>query len=329
VLTFTSAPPAQSQIEVSYQTETSAMYSEFQVASNAVPGSALVSINNTQVAPDQYTVTGNRLRFANTPQANATITVTYRKDSGLNTEFDLGQDALPASLSVRVNGAAASGVTFDPQSGKLVFAVPPADGATVTANFLRNRGPERSYAVLASGSSITEIKAQYADNTEVKISAKTQTDSAGQSTTSLELSPSSPFRAGETLWVQYRVNDQKAIDYSLGQEPIPGTLVLTSSLEECKVGRDINYTAGKIIVSCPTTKQLKVSYTFDRPAEVLRVVNVGEFTKSATSSMTVRINGILLQSSQYEVNGEQLTIKPEVGLLGGDVIKVTSMTKAF
>jgi hypothetical protein len=329
VLTFTSAPPLQSQIEVSYQTETSAMYSEFAVASNAVPGSALVSINNTQVAPDQYILTGNRLRFVNTPPANATITATYRKDSGLNQTFDLGQDVIPASLSVRVNGAATSGVTFDPKSGKLVFAAPPADGATITANFLRNRGPERSYAVLASGSSITEIKAQYADNTEVKVSAKTQTDNAGQSTTSLELSASSPFRAGDTLWVQYRVSDQKAIDYSLGQEPIPGTLVLTSSLEECKVGRDINYTAGKIIVSCPTTKQLKVSYTFESPAEIVRVFNVGEFTKSAASSITVRVNGILLQSSQYDLNDDRLSIKPEVGLMGGDVIKVTSMTKAF
>jgi hypothetical protein len=329
VLTFTSAPPPQSQIEVSYQTETSAMYSEFEIASNAVQGSAMVSINNTQVAPDQYTLTGNRLRFVNTPPANATITATYRKDSGLNQAFELGQDVIPSSLSVSVNGTSASGVTFDSQTGKLAFAAAPADGATITAKFLRNRGPERSYRVLASSSSITEIRAQYNDNTEVKVSAKTQTDSAGQSNSSLEILPSSPFRAGETLWVQYRVNDQKAIDYSLGQEPLAGTLVLTSSLEECKVGRDINYVAGKIIVSCPTTKQLRVGYTFETPAEILRIFNVTGFKNSPAAALTVRVNGILLQSSQYDMNGDQLSIKPEVGLIGGDVIKVTTMTKAF
>lgn len=329
VLTFTSAPPAQSVIEVSYQTEISPIYSEFEVASNAVPGSAAVMINNAKLAADQFVLSGNRLRFFRTPPADATIAVTYRKDGALTQAFELGQNVIPSSLAVTVNGASVTIATFDSQTGKLVFGTAPEDGAVIAAKFLRDRGPERSYKFLASSSSITEIKAQYADNTEVMVSAKSQSNGTGVTATYLELSANSPFRAGETLWVQYRVSDQKAIDYSLGVEPLAGSLVLTSSLEECKVGREINYVAGKILVSCPTAKQLQVSYTFDKSAEPFRVFNMSEFANSPPASISVRINGILLHPDQYALRGELLTISPTVGLMGGDAIKITAMTKAF
>ena len=114
--------------------------SEFNLAMTPDPGSVVVKLNGVQVN-NGWTLTGKTLTFSDLPPASAMIQVNYT--TGMRpilTRFALDQAPAPATLVVKVNGTVAAPNTYsiDSSTNELVFAMPPAESSTITANFRGN-----------------------------------------------------------------------------------------------------------------------------------------------------------------------------------------------
>lgn len=312
VVTFASAPPENSRIEVSYSTYDEPQLSQFDLGATPAPGSLSVAVNGDVVAPSAYAVVGSQLVFGAPPAPEAAIAAQFLRNDTLKTSFDLGSGVFAETLDVTINDQIASGYTYDDQTGQLTFSAAPADGAKIVARFSGYAGPVLSYDITSSEAIITDVRAQYADSTAVAISHEN-----GRIT----LIDASQHRAGETLWVHYRVSNG-AGTYVLAQSPLPGTLTLNSSLEECRVGQELTVQGSKIFINCRYAEQLVLTWGYEYAVEPQRSFAFSEITDPDVGYWAVVVDGEHLSPDQFSRTGNTVTLSSGVPLSEGSSVRI-------
>ncbi len=101
-------------------------------------GTISVTVDGNLLDPTAWTIdpATRILRFVTQPAENASILVSYKEKITWRDQFSLGRgDVVPATVSVLVAGTATGGWSFDAQTGTVVFAVPPPEGAAIAVSY--------------------------------------------------------------------------------------------------------------------------------------------------------------------------------------------------
>jgi hypothetical protein len=323
VLTFTTPPPLRSTIDVEYYTPEAPQLSAFDLGSPAYMGSVSVTLDGVAVPANAFSVAGQTLSFAAPPPPDSQIAASFKKDIPLVSSFGLGIGVVASTLQVKVDGQAAQGVTFDAATGTLKFTPAPGEGAVIEATFRRLTVAETKYPILLSSQAITEVRAQYEDNTPVAVTIST--DGVQNY---VNVTAPAQVRVGSNLWVQYRVAGQTANAFMLPSTPIPGTLVLTSSVETCKVGNDITVSGNTIQVKCPGASMLKISFAFERYLEPKREFVFTGVDKPDSLTWEVFVDGkALIEAGLFRREGNTIILSPQVPLENSSLVAIRAYLK--
>lgn len=297
--------------------------SAFDLGSPAYMGSVSVTVDRVSVPANAFSVAGQTLSFAAPPPPDSQIAALFKKDISLVSSFGLGLGVVASTLQVRVNGQAAQGATFDAATGTLKIIPAPEEGAAIEAVFRRLTAAETRYPILLSSQATTDVRAQYDDNTPVAVAISS--DGAQNYVT---VTQAAQVRVGSNLWVQYRVAGQTANTFQLPSTPIPGTLVLTSSLETCKVGKDIMVSGNSIQVACPGATMLKIGFAFERYLDPNREFVFTGVGNPDSLTWEVFVDGkALLEAGLFRREGNKIILSSQVPLENSSMVAIRAYLK--
>ncbi len=209
-----------------------------------------VKVSGKTLAANAYTISGRKLVFASQPADLAPISIDYRIAGELVNAFQLEKSPLANSLKVTVNGAAASGMTYDAAKNQIVFNPIPADGAAVEINYNYRVGPQLVYSVpTQTGSSNHKV---FDGANEIA-----HTKSGDNFTIKAE-----NFAVGKTLTVKFDAPDGSARTFDLPNAPIADTITFTKDIPSCKVGAGISVSGSRVSANCPVTAKSDFEMTY-------------------------------------------------------------------
>jgi hypothetical protein len=152
-LTFSEKPALGAAIRVEYTTGSpGAIRNLFPLQKYALEGSATVLINGAAAPAASYTLkagTPASLVFNTTPPEAANIRITYKEDSPLTEEFNIGLDVKPESVAALVNGAPVT-ASYDAATGTVRLASSAAEGSKIDVNFVKFSAPNLRFPLVGT-----------------------------------------------------------------------------------------------------------------------------------------------------------------------------------
>ena len=293
---FNPAPPKDAVIAASYTVGFSALpvTSRFALGETPAPGTVNVMVNGKVAATTEYGLDAgtNEIVFAAAPAYGADIKLEFKKNVTLLTTFALNPSILPASLSVKVNGVATTEYSVS-AAGELVFTAPPKEASLIDATYKVVIGPVYKYPVAVSDKSIKTVKFTDAGSGQVV---------AAELSGNVATIKPEDFVVGRKIIMSYRLNGAGVLDATLPQAPLPGTLVLSASEEECS--KVLNGTKLTIDCNIPSGTDVKVSW--DYLGEVKKEFTATGVPYPEFGTWQVFINNI--ETTAYSREGAKITL---------------------
>ncbi len=212
-----------------------------------------VRVNGLVLQASDYTVNGKLILFKARPAALAKITVDYRIEGPLNNTFQLNELPLANSLKVKVNGAMASGVTYNAMSNQVIIKPTPIDGATIDLAYATRQGPQLTYRMaVVSGASNIQL---FDGNKALSFT------SLGDAYTIL----AADHAVGKVLTLRYTLPNGSAQVFALPHLPDAHSLVFKMDTATCNLNSGIQVNGRSIQTNCTLSAQsnflLEYTYT--------------------------------------------------------------------
>jgi len=294
---FNPAPPKDSVIEASYTVGFSPLpvTSRFALGEAPASGTLNVVVNGKAAAAAEYGVDAatNEIVFAASPAYGADIKIEFKKNVTLLTTFLLNPAIQPASLNVKVNGVGTTEYTLS-AAGELVFNAAPQEASLIDAAYKVVLGPVYKYPVAVSDKSIKTVKFTDASNGQsvaVELSGNVAT-----------IKPED-FVNGRKITMSYRLTGAGVLDATLPQTPLPNTLVLSASPEECS--KVLNGT--KLTIDCNVQSGTDVKVSWDYLGEVKKEFTATGVPYPEFGSWQVFINNV--ETTAYKRDGVKVTLR--------------------
>jgi hypothetical protein len=267
-----------------------------------LPDTASISIKQDGIILEstkfRYDANSNAIVFDPMPPDRAVVTVRYRDNSSLPTEFVMPADAAAVSLRMEVNGTAVDESNFSLASSSVKFSKAPEDGASIKMTYYKTDELQLAYDVdpilagfaTSIGVRLGQGAIQTADITDSQIQLKTdevaQFDNATivyQFVNSDEFKAVSiPADAGELIW-KTGVDQRSELDC-----PVPEVSL-----------------SGEMDLSCFVSKYSDFSISYRRIVKKLDRFEL-KYPIEDETSISVTVNGAAFNA--FEVSGQSLIV---------------------
>jgi hypothetical protein len=135
------------QLTVKYRHGSQPVKQTFELSAAPDPSTLKVWVNGGSIAASAYDLDGANLKFKTMPVEKADIKTEYRENDGLIREFELSSDFLAHTLEVTVAGKQTTDFKVLPNSRKVQFAKPPADGVSIAVRYVRPQDAVTEYPI--------------------------------------------------------------------------------------------------------------------------------------------------------------------------------------
>jgi hypothetical protein len=137
MIIFTKPPMKDAKITLDYQTDDTSLETTFALSNDFAEDDLKVYFDDVLVDPKTYYLDAEnrRVSFDNAPPEKTVIKVEYREKTELPSDFEIEKGLNGNELSVRINNEVVTEFGYDPTTGILSFATPPADGAEILVGY--------------------------------------------------------------------------------------------------------------------------------------------------------------------------------------------------
>lgn len=251
-LHFDPKPTYGAKIDVMYTVGATPIMSRFKVKSAPASRTLIVTVNGQLLNPSQYSFDSQNLEivFLNPPPADADIAIEYRENTSLVTKFPLGEEEVPGSVQVKVNGQTVSDFTVTPDH-LVEFTTPPGDGATVGVYYQAKGAPILNYTLQTQESAISDLKVVDADSGEELFPVYRN---------GALIFAAGDFREGRKVAVSYREQDPGHLFAKLPSLWDPTSLKIQPDQGSC--GFDIKGAELELHCDSPSGTMIQLSWQF-------------------------------------------------------------------
>lgn len=233
-------PPADGvKVTISYKYGAQPIKTRFVLRSTPIPARTSVTVNGMTVPATDYTVNAAvpSIDFAVPPADRAKVVVTYVKEQALSTQFSVGDNIKPGTLSVKVNGVATTDYTVAEPVGSITFNVAPPESATIDFAYTAVGSAVLSYPFTASYGAPKDL---------VAYDATTMT-----ALNFLYLFGNVTFFQGDyvegrKVTLRYDNVPRQRFEVELASDPVPGYTVATGGSVTCNKAPQLQV-AGRIV----------------------------------------------------------------------------------
>lgn len=260
-----------------------------------------VYVNGTLVQKNfdyQYSAATNSVVFNTEPPIDAEIKIVYKKAINLSTEFRVSQAvAAGKPISVVVNGVVANGYTFDQASGKIIFATPPAESASVEVSYEVLRGPITKYPLVLSGTQTKNFSIYYEKTSQVLAGARVEGSDL--------IVSEQGFMPGEKVIVKYFNETSGVLTVKLPQKPLTDSLKIVTSDGTCSASAPSPTLEVVLTCSALGAKTIALNWTYQ--SEIQMSFTMDKVLRPDVGSWVVMIDGV--KTTEYTRDGQTITLK--------------------
>ena len=251
-LHFDPKPTYGAKIDVTYTVGATPILSRFKVKATPAPRTLMVTVNGQSMSPSQYSFDSQSLEvvFLTPPPSDADIQIEYRENTSLVSTFPLGEEELPGSVQVKINGQAVSDFVVTPDH-MVEFTNPPLDGATVRIAYQAKGAPILNYAIRTPDAAIKDLKVVDTDTGQELFPVYQN----GTLTFAAE-----DFRDGRKVAVSYREQDAGHLLAKLPTLWEPASLKIQPDEGNC--GYDIKGAELELHCDSPNGTMIQLSWQF-------------------------------------------------------------------
>lgn len=292
-------PPANSKIIADYLVGKTPMFQQYTLQEKPAEATLVVKINGSLV--DTFTLDGDTVIFDEEPPANAAVAFDYRRDEPLETKFQVEGSPRNDTINVFVDDQATDEFSYDPLTKLMTLDTAPPDLAKILIKYENLDGPQLDYKLPLGGQNPRDFKLFF-NEAEITIAGRV----ADVFTIKNE-----DHAENRTLTLKYDVDDTEEKVFTLPYSPIEGSLKVSSTNEDCKLGagfelKDLDQFTSTCIVQDATEFKLTFSYIGFRREFDAKV------TEPELGRWIVKINGI--ETTEYEREGSVFTISADFPL---------------
>ena len=225
-ITITPPPPEGAAIAVNYRYDVKPLQTSFKLRFGSYDGKALVTVNGAIVPPTDYVLNPGQplIDFIIPPPVGAKITVAYFGDATFKQGFSVGEEIKPGTLKVKVNGIDTMDYIVVEQAGIITFNTPPPEASIIEFTYAVVGNPVYQYPYLAPPGTPADLDA-FDTVTLVPLRI---TYAGGLMTVNPD-----DFIEGRKVTVRFRDPTQKTYDVPLIQQPLTGSLKVSSGNLMC------------------------------------------------------------------------------------------------
>lgn len=312
-------PESASLIEIAYLHDSVERRKEFKINGTADPKTIVVEVNDEKIEEHEYEYDqiSHQIRFVDTPNDLAKISVKYRENTGLPKRFILsGVDVLQDSIKISVGGSDVKDFVFDEEGRAVDLVSPPEDGDRVVVVYENLNDRKTHYNV--EGVGIERIEG-------VKFfDAQTLAPVEGELIQGkIVFSPHEVYD-GREVSAQYDLiysGEELDFDISVSQEPLLGSVHVSADGKDFEIcQKNLKVDADSISFSCEgdDVTKINVNYSYiDNYTNKFPIDAIFQYYKEAR--WQVFVNGV--EITTYERTEDNIVI-PEKFLPPGGAVKV-------
>lgn len=296
-LTFTDIPPASAKIKVSYKTGATPIRTRFDLERAPALATLTVKVNGVVSDVTGYSVDPmtNELVFTTAPAEAAEITVNFRADTELLTEFDLMADVIPNSAVVKINGLETLKFAIV-GNRKLQLMSPPPDAAKIEISYQSFGGKIFEYPLNVIGKSY--------DSMTVLDKATSEPVVASYSNGVLTIDPQD-HRDGREVTIRYR-NDAPDLGFvELQHKPEPDSIKLMNAPDDCRDSFKVE--EKKVSFTCDDDADKPIELSYRYRGDTISSFILAGVTQPDSGVWEVLVNGV--PTLAYERSGSMITLK--------------------
>ncbi len=315
-LTILEAVDANAQnLQVRYKHTPVPMVKNF-VPTHVSDGSSFeVTINGEKLAKNLYSFNANSgyLELNNIPPEYAQIKLRYRDDVPLRKVFSYVQNFVPGSLEVWVDDKLVKNFQHDPNTKKVTFTTPPADGQSISLRYEMPGDRKLKYAILGADAARIE-------NFRL-IDRETQEELLANVDNGYLIVANDDIANGRKVRAIYNMNyDFKDKNYSIGITglPFPNTLKISAEGNDKVCTENLEIHEDRINFSCSDDDFEKISVNYQYADSYKNSFDIG-VDYSGPKNFKVYVNGS--EITNYHILEDKLVILKK-DLPPGSTVKV-------
>ena len=287
-------PSENAEIIASYYTNSIPMFQKLDLSSKPAPGTLNVSVNGQDLKTSDFTLVNQELRFNEEPAANASISVSYREDTPLLTEFTVLGNPRDNQIQVYVNDILSDQYTYDAAMKKVRFNTAPNDGAVIRIAYENLDGPQLTYDLLIGGENPRDFKLFHGEE-ELDFE---------RDEFSFTIEASS-HEENRQLNLKYVADDLEIKEFPIADEILEGSLTIDGGDGGCSLDDGFMYDGSVLSSNCIVDEatDFKVSYEY---VQVRNEFIIKSGQTIGEQRWSVSIDGYPAES--FERNGNTLII---------------------
>ncbi len=228
---FMEAPPENAVIKVNYRFGPNTLVNHVPLEVTPDIDTISINVNGTAFPTEDYMVQQRNLVFRKIPPENARISIIYKKFGDLPHKFHLEDSRELHDIRVLSNNGQSLQASYSAADTTLTFKRPPQDGQIFNVIYLAVGSPRLSYPIIEeTKGSFFELRAEINEiGEEIPVYAED-----GFFKFSLE-----NFSENQAVEVSYRDFRDEVQQFTLPQQPVAGSLYVSTSNNTCTASQFI------------------------------------------------------------------------------------------
>ncbi len=231
VVDFNPPPADGTKVTISYKYGAQPIRTRFNLRATPIPDRLYVTVNGAIVPPADYTVNPAvpAVDFVMPPAERSKVVVTYTKEQALNTQFSVGDNIKPGTLTVKVNNVETTAYTVAEPIGAVSFTMAPPESATIDFAYMAVGSAILVYP-FNSGYGEPKDLVAYDSATMTQVTVKYGKDLFGNP---LVFFLPNEYVEGRKLTLRYDNVPRQRFDVELAMDPVPGYTKATGGMVTC------------------------------------------------------------------------------------------------